>query len=76
MREEYGVSESLLQLRESQLMELLPGPLRGRFEQGGQWSSSVREILDKTLVESWQAEKTPDIFDRSRVGQFKMAVTL
>ena len=42
--------------------------LRGLFEQVGQRSSSVREILDKTLVEACQAQKTPDIFYRARGG--------
>ena len=68
MREECGVSKSLLQLRERELMYLLPGPLRCLFEQGGQWSGSVSKIVDKTLVEACQAQKTPDIFYRARGG--------
>ena len=52
-----GVSKSFLQLRESHLRELLLGPLR-----------SVSKIPnpDKTLVEARQAQKTPDMFYRSR----------
>ena len=62
MREECGVSTTLLQLRERQLMELLPGPRRCLFEQGCQGSDGVREILYKAFVEAYQAQNTPDIF--------------
>ena len=66
MSEEGGVSEGVLHLCKSLLMDLLPGLLRGLFEQGDQGSGSGRDILNKTLVEAFQAQKTPNIFYRAR----------